>query len=70
MDPSYLVSRVQADGGCIKLLGNFFKHIFGVLVPTEHNLNSRACLIVFAYDVCSFMFSSSHGCFQQENTLK
>ncbi len=43
MDPSCLVSTVQAGGG-VMVWGIFSWHILGALVPIEHRLNATAYL--------------------------
>lgn len=63
MDLSCLLSMVHADGDVM---------VWGiVLVPTEHCLNSTACLSVDANHVHSFITNvspSSDGCFQHHAT--
>ncbi len=44
MDPSCLVSTVQAAGGGVMVWGLFSWHTLGPLVPIEHRLNATACL--------------------------
>ncbi len=46
MDPSCLVSTVQAGGGGggVMVWGIFSWHILGPLVPIEHRLNATAYL--------------------------
>ncbi len=41
MDPSCLVSMVQAGGGGV-MVGGFSWHTLGPLVPIEHRLNATA----------------------------
>ncbi len=73
MDPSCLVSTVQAGG--VMVWGIFSWHTFGPLVPTEHHLNSTAylsiCISIIVGDhVHPFMttvYTSSDGYFQQDN---
>ncbi len=47
MDPSCLVSTVQADGG-VMVWGIYFWHTLGPLVPTEHRLKATAYLSIVA----------------------
>ncbi len=68
MDPSCLVSTVQAGG--ILVWGIFSWHILGPLVPIEHSLNTTAYLSIVADHVHLFMttvYPSSDGYFQQDN---
>ncbi len=48
MDPSCLVSTVQAGGGGVMVWGIFSWHTLGLLVPIEHNLNATAYLSIVA----------------------
>ncbi len=48
VDPSCLVSTVQAAGGGIMLWGIFLWHNLGPLVPIEHHLNTTAYLSIVA----------------------
>ncbi len=69
MDPSCLVSTVQAGGG-VMVCGIFSRHTLGPLVPTEHCLNITAYLSIVADRVLPFMttvYPSSDGYFQQDN---
>ncbi len=69
MDPSCLVSTVQADGG-VMVWGIFSWHTLGPLVPIEHCLNATAYLNIVADHVHPFMttvYPSSAGYFQQDN---
>ena len=45
MDPSCLVSPVQAAGGGVMVWGIFSWHTLGSLVPIEHHLNATPCWI-------------------------
>ncbi len=54
MDPSCLVSTVQAGGG-IMVWGIFSWHTFGPLVPIEYHLNASAYLSIVANHVHPFM---------------
>ncbi len=55
MDPSCLVSTVQAGGGGIMVWGIFSWHTLGPLVPIEHRLNATAYLSIVADHVHPFM---------------
>ncbi len=46
MDPSCLVSTVQAGGGGVIVWGIFSWHTLGPLVPIDHRLNATAYLSV------------------------
>ncbi len=62
MDPSCLVSMVQAGGGGVMVWGIFSWHTLGPLVPIEHCLNATAYLSIVADHVLTFMttvYSSS-----------
>ncbi len=48
MDPSCLVSTVQAGGGGVMVWGIFSWHTLGPLVPIEHRLNATAYLSIAA----------------------
>ncbi len=70
MDPSCLVSTVQAGGGGVMVWGIFSWHTLGPLVPIEHHLNDTAYLSIVADHVHPFMttvYPSSDGYFQQDN---
>ncbi len=70
MDPSCLVSTVQAGGGGIIVWGIFSWHTLGPLVPIEHCLNATAYLSIVADHVHPFITSvypSSDAYFQQDN---
>ncbi len=70
MDPSCLVSTVQAAGGGVMVWGIFSWHTLGPLVPVEYRLNATACLSIVADHVHPFMttvYPSSDGYFQQDN---
>ncbi len=70
MDPSCLVSTVQAAGGGVMVWGIFSWHTLGPLVPVEHRLNATAYLSIVADHVHPFMttvYPSSDGYFQQDN---
>ncbi len=68
MDPSCLVSTIQAGGGV--MWGIFSLHNLGPLVPIEHRLNATVYLNIVAAHAHPFMttvYSSSDGYFQQDN---
>ncbi len=70
MDPSCLVSSVQAGGGGVMVCGKFSWHTLGPLVTIEHYLNATAYLSIVADHVHPFMttvYLSSDGYFQQDN---
>ncbi len=70
MDPSCLVSMVQADGGGVMEWGIFSWHTLGPLLPIEHHLNTTAYLSIVADHVHPFLttvYPSSDGYFQQDN---
>ncbi len=70
MDPSCLVSTVQAGGGGVTVWGIFSWHTLDPLVPIEHHLNATAYLCIIAGHVHPFMttvYSSSDVYFQQDN---
>ncbi len=70
MDPSCLVSMVQAGGGGVMVWDIFSWHTLGPLVPIEHRLNATAYLSIVADHVHPFMttvYPSSDGYFQQDN---
>ncbi len=70
MDPSCLVSTVQAAGGGVMVWGIFSWHTLGPLVPIEHCLYATANLSIVADHVHPFMitvYPSSDGYFQQDN---
>ncbi len=56
MDPSCLVSTVQAAGG-VMVRGIFSWHTLGLLEPIEHRLNTTAYLSIVADHVHPFMTS-------------
>ncbi len=55
MDPSCLVSTVQAGGGGVMVWGIFPWHSFGPLLPIEHRLNVSAYMSIVADHVHPFM---------------
>ncbi len=70
MDPSCLVSTVQAGGCSVMVWGIYSWRTLGPLVPIEHHLNTTAYLSIVADDVHPFMttvYPSSDGYFQQDN---
>ncbi len=60
MDPSCLVSTVQAGGGGLMMWGIFSWHNLGPLVPTEHRLNATAYLNIVADHVHPFITTVYH----------
>ncbi len=70
MDPSCLVSMVQAASGGVMVWGIFSWHTLGLLVSIEHCLNTTAYLRIVADHVHPFMitvYPSSDDYFQQDN---
>ncbi len=71
MDPSCLVSTVQAGGGGgVMGVGIFSWHALGPLVQIEHCLCTTAYLSIVANHVYPFMttvYPSFDGYFQQDN---
>ncbi len=70
MDPSCLVSKVQAAAGGVMVWGIFSWQTLGPLVPIEHRLNATAYLSIVADHSHHFMitvYPSSDGYFQQDN---
>ncbi len=69
MDPSCLVSTVQAAGGGVMVWGIFSWHTLGPLVPIEHCLNATVYLSIVADHVHPFMTTVYHLLmyFQQDN---
>ncbi len=67
MDPSYLVSTVQASG--LMVWGIFFWHTLGLLVSIEHRLNATAYLSIVdhVHPFMTTVYPSSDGYFQQDN---
>ncbi len=55
MDPSCLVSMVQAGGGGVMVWGIFSWHTSGSLVPIEHCLNATVYRSIVADHVHPFM---------------
>ncbi len=69
IDPSCLVSMVQAGGGGVMVWGIFSWHTLGPLVPIEHRLNTMAYLSIVADHVHPFMttvYPSSDDYFQRD----
>ncbi len=58
MDPSCLVSMVQAGG--VMMWGIFSWHTLGILVPIEHGLNAAVYLRFVADHVHPFMTTVTH----------
>ncbi len=70
IDPSCLVSTVQAAHGGVIVWGVFSWYTLGPLVPIEHCLNATSYLSIVADHVHPFMTTvnpSSDGYFQQDN---
>ncbi len=70
MDPSCLVSTIQATGGGVIVWGIYSWHTLYPLVQFEHRLNATAYLSIVADHVHPFMttvYPSSDGYFQQDN---
>ncbi len=60
MDPSCLVSMVQAGGGGVMVWGIFSWHTLSPLVPIERRLNTTAYLSIVADHVHPFMTTVYH----------
>ncbi len=60
MDPSCLVSTVQAAGGGVMVWGIFSWHTLGPLVPIEHRLNATAYLSIVTEHVHPFLTTVYH----------
>ncbi len=60
MDPSCLVSTVQAGGGGLMVWAIFSWHTLGPLVPIEHCLNTTAYLSIVTDHVHPFMTTVYH----------
>jgi len=72
MDPSCLVTTVQADGGGVMVWGMFSWHTLGPLVPIGHCLNATAYLSIVSDHVHPFMatmYPSPDSYFQQDNSF-
>ncbi len=70
MDPSCLVSTVQAAGSGVMVWVIFSWHTSGPFVPIEHRLNATTYLSIVVDHVHPFMttvYPSSDGYFQQDN---
>ncbi len=70
MDPSFLVSTVQAGaGGGVMVWRIFSWHTFGLLVPIDHRLNATVYLSIVSDHVHLFMTTVYHLLmyFQQDN---
>ncbi len=69
MDPSCLVSTVQAAGGGVMVSGIFSWQTLNPLVPIEHHLIATAYLSIVADHVHPFMTTVYifFWCFQQDN---
>jgi len=55
MDPSCLVTILQAGGGGVRVWGMFSWHTLGPLVPIGHCLNAMAYLSIVSDHVLPFM---------------
>ncbi len=60
MNPSCLVSMVQAAAGGVMVWGIFSCHTLGLLTPAEHHLNATAYLSIVAKHVHPFMATDTH----------
>ena len=60
MDPSCLVSTVQAGGGGVMVWGIFSCHTLGPLVPVEHHVNTTAYLSIVTDHLHPFMTTVDH----------
>ena len=72
MDPSCLVSTVQAGGGGVMVWGIYSRHTLSPLLPIEHRLNAASYLSIVTDHVHPYMttvYPSSDGYFQQDNAL-
>uniref|UniRef100_A0A9J8AZF2 Tc1-like transposase DDE domain-containing protein n=2 Tax=Cyprinus carpio carpio TaxID=630221 RepID=A0A9J8AZF2_CYPCA len=70
MNPSCLVTTVQAGGGGVMVWGMFSWHTLGPLVPIGYHLNATAYLSIVSDHVHPFkttIYPSSDGYFQQDN---
>jgi len=70
MNPSCLVTTVQAGGGSVMVWGMFSWHTLCPLVPIGHRLSAMAYLSIISDHVHHFiatMYPSSDGYFQQDN---
>jgi len=70
MDPSCLVTTVQASGGGVMVWGMFFLAHFRPFVPIGHRLNATAYLRIVSDHVHPFMatmYPSSDAYYQQDN---
>uniref|UniRef100_A0A9J8B744 Transposable element Tc1 transposase n=1 Tax=Cyprinus carpio carpio TaxID=630221 RepID=A0A9J8B744_CYPCA len=70
MDPSCLVSMVQAGAGGVMVWGMFSWHTLGPLVPIEHRLNATVYLSIVSdhvHPIMTTVYPSSDGYFQQDN---
>jgi len=66
MDPSCLVTTVQASGGGVMVWGMFSWHTLDSLVPIGHRLNATAYLTIVSDHVHPFMvtmYPTSDGFF-------
>ncbi len=72
MDPSCIVSTVQAAGGGGMMWGIFSWHTMSPLVPIEHRLNATAYLSIVADHVHPIMTTVYHvyQCHKASNHLR
>ncbi len=62
MDPSCLVSKIQAAGDGVMVWGKFSWHTLGPLVPIEHRLNATTYLSIVAdHPFMTTVYPSSDG---------
>ncbi len=72
MDPSCLVSMVQAAGGGVMVWGIFSWHTLSPLVPIEHHLNATAYLSIDCWP-CPSLYDYSvliFWCYFQQNNAQ
>ena len=55
IEPTCLVSTVQAGGGGVMVCGMFSSHTLGPFIPIDHHLNATAYLSIVADDVLPLM---------------
>ncbi len=58
MDPSCLISTVQAGGGSVMVWGIFYWHTLGPLAPIEHRLNTTVLPEYYCWP-CPFLYDYS-----------
>ncbi len=83
MDPSCLVSTVQAGGGGVMVWGLFSWHTLGPLIPIEHRLNitvkmlmillrgiiQNACYCLFSTDLNRIFYLNMFTCSSKEKII-